>query len=376
MGDKQILWACLERLGATDLEDGPDGAVHYRLAGRPGWARWAAGGGLRGWLMIDGLQHVTAEVVINRWLRQQPEPRGCLLEAAPVTTVEDAAWLGAYFERPLDVERISRDDPLQFEVAALAEAWRLRDFGVRADLPTGGEYAPYNPGAIAPANAWLLVGRPEWAFSWLRISDARQAASKGIHELSWHACRDVQAGDLLFFYSQADKAVRYVARAAGDAFETYVERNANCIRSGGSGTPRPSRSCTSACRSCTRSPARSRRGGPGGCSPPPPTGSPSSSGPAARSTSPNSCGCCSPSRSAPERAAELHPHQRVKEPTMPIYTLVYDGSREEPEWDHNPDDQYFDGPGYDENDPFLVAPGAYVCFACQRPITADDRCGC
>ena len=226
MGDKQILWACLERLGATDLEDGPDGAVHYRLAGRPGWARWAAGGGLRGWLMIDGLQHVTAEVVINRWLRQQPEPRGCLLEAAPVTTVEDAAWLGAYFERPLDVERISRDDPLQFEVAAFAEAWRLRDFGVRADLPAGGEYAPYNPGAIAPANAWLLVGRPEWAFSWLRISDARQAASKGIHELSWHACRDVQAGDLLFFYSQADKVVRYVARAAGDAFETYVERNA------------------------------------------------------------------------------------------------------------------------------------------------------
>ena len=61
---------------------------------------------------------------------------------------------------------------------------------------------------------------------------------------------------------------------------------------------------------------------------------------------------------------------------MPIYTLVYDGSRDEPEWDHNPDDQYFDGPGYDENDPFLVAPGAYVCFACQRPITADDRCGC
>lgn len=237
MDDGSIVVAGLERLGATDIRrvSRYGGAYEFTMAGSRGVARQSASGRIRGHILIGpwhGAPDPYREASI--WLSRQATPLACQLLLSPPKTADRErgfAWVRAFFDRPLELGRIAVDDPLPREVAALNEAYRLRELGVRADLNVGGTFVVEDPGMTAPANAWLVSGYPRHWFWHRHLAEARRAAASGIFDHSCPANPGVRRGDLLFCYITTPfKAVHFVTRAAGDAYETMREQDDGSFR--------------------------------------------------------------------------------------------------------------------------------------------------
>ena len=236
--DEQVLVAGLERLGATRVRPMRGGdAVEFWLEGSPGIARRSASSRIRGHVLIGpwtGPGDPHAEAVA--WLKRQPSPVGCRLMVSSLRTAvhgRQVTWVRARFERPLDLGRIADDDPLPREVAALNEAFRLRDLGVAADLNVGGSLPVDDPGAIAPANAWLVSGNQSHWFAQRVIYEAKQEAASGIFDQRCPAKPGVRPGDLLFFYLTTPfRAVYFVTRAVTASYEATHRQRDGSVRKG------------------------------------------------------------------------------------------------------------------------------------------------
>lgn len=200
--------ACLELLGATDIQETHDDQVDFKLSGCAGFG-FIRDGAFCGavWIgLADDASIDYAEAMA--WVELQGTPAGCEIE---ILDWESGLEIWVRFERALSCSpEAAATDPLPREVAALSRAWEER-----AIDPVAALTFVRDPGQLAPSRAWLLLGDEASWFSPGEIEAAREAAVAGAFDTAWYVSQKTEVGDLLFFYfAEPHEAIHFVARAA------------------------------------------------------------------------------------------------------------------------------------------------------------------
>jgi hypothetical protein len=149
------------------------------------------------------------------WVRSAQPLSPAYLEVYSDDAADDRPHVWAAFERPAAAHDWATD-PLLKHAAELRDALeQLREVRV----PVGDQVLFGDPVGVPPASAWLLMGTGAAVLTEAEDAGMRDEARYGMYENSWTAAKQTAVGDLLMVYFTApDKAVRYVARAASDAF--------------------------------------------------------------------------------------------------------------------------------------------------------------
>ncbi len=212
----ELLSACIKMLGGEDLEVAEPNTVDFKLRGIPAFARVQDGGRLRGSVFVD--TEIPADEMQEAidWAGHQ-EASACRVDAFWHPEPETLGGIRLLFERELDPESISVDDPLGQEADYLFASWYGED--MTAIRRSGGGFRASDPTRRDPTNAWLLMGGSDSYPTQDEIDETRQDAARGIYEYSWTAAKQTEASDLLLFYfTEPYKAIRFVARSVDHAY--------------------------------------------------------------------------------------------------------------------------------------------------------------
>ena len=155
---------------------------------------------------------------LRRWLADQPAAVRDWFDVCDSDGVSELTYTG-FVDPDLDLARVRRMGEVLREIA---EAWGQRSTlleGRRTELP----YRPAtDPMDLPVINAWLVVGSEASMPTPQDLAQQQADAASGDYTWTWTVNKATRAGDLLLFYFTApSKSLKYVARAASDA---YFER--------------------------------------------------------------------------------------------------------------------------------------------------------
>lgn len=219
--DEPSMRALVETIGKLGGEHvRPDGnQADFVIAGIPAFAYVKPGGErVRGSIFLEVVHGDSSGLeTAEGWAAQQPPSRAGRLEVA---RNPEGGWLmRMLFERPLDPDMVSADDPLAEDCTELAAAW---DGGTAlASLPSRAMdfHIPGDPRDIPPRSAWLLLGDEASFPSGKELELHAALGDGGIHERLWTSAKQTAAGDLAFVYfTSPRKHIAFVTRAATGAF--------------------------------------------------------------------------------------------------------------------------------------------------------------
>lgn len=208
----------IAKLGGEHLQ--PDGdRVDFDIAGIPAFAYVKPGGDqVRGSVFLevvdgDSSGFETAE----GWVALQPHSRAGHLE---VGRNPEGGWLmRVLFERSLEPDQVSADDPLAADCADLAAAWGEGETLTSLPSHATDSNIPGDPRDISPRSAWLLLGDGASFPSANELELHAALGHGGIHERLWTSAKQTAAGDLAFVYfTSPRKHIAFVTRSATGAF--------------------------------------------------------------------------------------------------------------------------------------------------------------
>ena len=203
----------LDGLGGTDPEWGP-GTVDYWLDELMHEVDVMYGGQrVRVVVYIDELEPALAAEATT-WAAAERDRSPAVLEVW-TDKPSDITYLTATFERPLRGHDWYAD-PLKRHVAEIWHAWEEH----RPIAIDSHEIVRFgDPIELEPQSAWLLVGSAASLVTDQEIVAMQNWQRVGMYDFLWTGAKQTKAGDLLLiYYTAPHKVVRFVARAASDAF--------------------------------------------------------------------------------------------------------------------------------------------------------------